>query len=367
MMQDGLTFDDILILPGYTNFKRQEVNLTTKLHDRIILKLPVISSPMDTVTEDVMALHLARVGGLGIIHRNLSIQAQAGMVESIKKEQLLVGAAVGIGSDFEERARSLMQVNTDVLVIDSGHGNTKFMVDAIHFIKKTYPKAAVMAGNIATSDGAKRLIAAGADILRVGMGPGSICTTRIITGMGVPQITAIMEAVKVLRSRIPLRGTMKATQVTIVADGGIRQIGDMAKALAVGAHAVMLGSLLAGFDESPGEIVAMDKKQYKQYRGMGSVAAMKQGSAERYGQTRDTSERKLIPEGVEGLVGYKGPVAQYLDQITGSLKSSFYYIGARTMAEFQKKAEIVKITPASMAESHPHSIVVTDTGTNYRL
>ncbi|MEK7119848.1 MAG: IMP dehydrogenase [Patescibacteria group bacterium] len=360
MMQDGLTFDDILILPGYTNFKRQEVNLTTKLHDRIILKLPVISSPMDTVTEDVMALHLARVGGLGIIHRNLSIQAQAGMVESIKKEQLLVGAAVGIGSDFEERARSLMQVNTDVLVIDSGHGNTKFMVDAIHFIKKTYPKAVVMAGNIATGDGAKRLIAAGADILRVGMGPGSICTTRIITGMGVPQITAIEEARKAVKA-------MKATHVTIVADGGIRQIGDMAKALAVGAHAVMLGSLLAGFDESPGEIVAMDKKQYKQYRGMGSVAAMKQGSAERYGQTRDTSERKLIPEGVEGLVGYKGPVAQYLDQITGSLKSSFYYIGARTMAEFQKKAEIVKITPASMAESHPHSIVVTDTGTNYRL
>ena len=217
-----------------------------------------------------------------------------------------------------------------------------------------------MAGNIATGDGAKRLIAAGADILRVGMGPGSICTTRIITGMGVPQITAIEEARKAVKA-------MKATHVTIVADGGIRQIGDMAKALAVGAHAVMLGSLLAGFDESPGEIVAMDKKQYKQYRGMGSVAAMKQGSAERYGQTRDTSERKLIPEGVEGLVGYKGPVAQYLDQITGSLKSSFYYIGARTMAEFQKKAEIVKITPASMAESHPHSIVVTDTGTNYRL
>lgn len=360
MVKDGLTFDDILILPGYTDFKRQEVNLTTKLHDRIVLKLPVISSPMDTVTEEAMALHLARVGGLGIIHRNLSIPAQAGMVANVKKEGLLVGAAVGIGSDFEERVSTLVQAHADVLVIDSGHGNTKFMVDAIGFIKKSYPKAVVMAGNIATSDGAKRLIAAGADILRVGMGPGSICTTRIITGMGVPQITAIEEARKAVKA-------MKAIQVTMIADGGIRQIGDMAKALAVGAHAVMLGSLFAGFDESPGDVVTVNGKKYKSYRGMGSVAAMKQGSAERYGQTRDTSERKLIPEGVEGLVGYKGPVAQYLDQITGSLRSSLYYIGARTIPEFHKKAQIVKITPASMAESRPHSIVVTDTGTNYRL
>lgn len=360
MMQDGLTFDDILILPGYTDFKRQDVDLTTKLHERIVLKLPVLSSPMDTVTEDGMARVLAQSGGLGIIHRNLTVSAQAGMVTTVKKEKLLVGAAVGIGSDFDERVRALAAAGTDVLVIDSGHGNTKFMVDAIGFIKKTYPKAVVMAGNIATGDGAKRLIAAGADILRVGMGPGSICTTRIVTGMGVPQITAISEAVKAVRA-------LKATQVKIVADGGIRQIGDMAKALAVGAHAVMLGSLLAGFDESPGDVVTVNGKKYKSYRGMGSVAAMKQGSAERYGQTRDTNERKLISEGVDGLVPYKGSVSQYFDQINGSLKSSFYYIGARTLPEFHKKAQMIKITPASMTESHPHGITVIDTGKNYQM
>lgn len=357
MMSDGLTFDDILIRPGYTDFKRRDVHLTTKLHEKIVLALPVLSSPMDTVTEYGMARALAAAGGLGLIHRNLTVAAQAAMVAKVKKDTLLVGAAVGIGSDFSERVAALMTAGVDMLVIDSGHGNTKFMVDAIGFIKKTYASAVVMAGNIATGDGARRLIAAGADILRVGMGPGSICTTRIITGMGVPQISAIQEVVK----------AAKAKHVTIVADGGIRQIGDMAKAIAVGADAVMLGSLLAGFEESPGDIVSVKGKKYKSYRGMGSVAAMKQGSAERYGQTRETNERKLIPEGVEGLVGYKGSVTQYLDQVSGSLKSSFYYIGARTLPEFHKKAEIIKVTPASMAESHPHSITVTDAGINYRL
>lgn len=360
MMPDGLTFDDILILPGYTDFKRRDVSLATELHSTIVLPLPVISSPMDTVTDDAMARALAVAGGLGIIHRNLTVAAQATMVAKVNKDKLLVGAAVGIGSDFEERVAALMAAGADMLVIDSGHGNTQFMVDAIGFIKKAYAKAVVMAGNIATLDGASRLIAAGADILRVGMGPGSICTTRIITGMGVPQISAIQEAVKAVN-------VMKAKHVAIVADGGIRQIGDMAKALAVGADAVMLGSLLAGFDESPGDVVSVSGKKYKSYRGMGSIAAMKQGSAERYGQTRDTNERKLIPEGVEGLVGYKGSVTQYLDQVSGSLKSSFYYIGAQTLPEFHKKAEIVRITPASMIESHPHSITVTDGGQNYQI
>ncbi|MBI5449404.1 IMP dehydrogenase [Candidatus Gottesmanbacteria bacterium] len=359
-MPDGLTFDDILILPGYTDFKRRDVSLATELHSTIVLPLPVISSPMDTVTDDAMARALAVAGGLGIIHRNLTVAAQATMVAKVNKDKLLVGAAVGIGSDFEERVAALVAAGADMLVIDSGHGNTQFMVDAIGFIKKAYAKAVVMAGNIATLDGASRLIAAGADILRVGMGPGSICTTRIITGMGVPQISAIQEAVKAVN-------VMKAKHVAIVADGGIRQIGDMAKALAVGADAVMLGSLLAGFDESPGDVVSVSGKKYKSYRGMGSIAAMKQGSAERYGQTRDTNERKLIPEGVEGLVGYKGSVTQYLDQVSGSLKSSFYYIGAQTLPEFHKKAEIVRITPASMIESHPHSITVTDGGQNYQI
>ncbi len=354
---DGITFDDVLLLPGTTDFKRADVGLTTTLHPNLVLKLPVISSPMDTVTEEAMATSLATAGGLGIIHRNLSIEAQAAMVRNVRAKEFLVGAAVGIGSDFEDRVKALVEAGAHVLVIDSGHGDTSFMVAAVTAIKKKYPKQIVMAGNVATREGAKHLIEAGADILRVGMGPGSICTTRIISGMGVPQITAIQEAVE----------AVKGTKVTVVADGGIKQIGDMAKALGMGASAVMVGSLLAGFDESPGEKVVVDGTTYKHYRGMGSVGAMKRGSAERYGQTKDTSSRKLIAEGVEGLVKYKGAVSDYLDQIEGSLRSSFYYIGAKTVDEFHDKARFVRITPASMTESHPHSIAVSDTGTNYAI
>jgi IMP dehydrogenase len=361
IVSDGITFDDVLLLPGYSDFKRTDVDLATSLHPRLKLRLPVISSPMDTVTENAMATHMARAGGLGIIHRNLSIETQAGMVKDVKSKQLMVGAAVGVGSDFEERVTALAEARADVLVIDSGHGNTVYMKEAIQMIKKLYPNQLVMAGNIATADGARRMIEAGADMLRVGMGPGSICTTRIVTGMGVPQLTAIMEAVRATKRHPPAGG------VTVVADGGIKQIGDMAKALGMGAHAVMLGSLLAGFDESPGDKVTIDGKSYKQYRGMGSIGAMKKGSAERYGQTKDTSTRKLIPEGVEGLVRYKGPVEEYLTQVSGSLKSSLYYIGAKNLSEFHKKATFVRITAASMVESHPHSIAISDIGSNYSL
>lgn len=354
---DGITFDDVLLLPGYTDFKRADVDLTVTLHPTIALKLPVISSPMDTVTEEAMATALGQAGGLGIIHRNLAVSDQATMVAQVKAKQLFVGAAVGAGSDFVERVKALVDAHADLLVVDSGHGNTKFVIDSIAYIKSTYPAMVVMGGNVATRQGAANLVKAGADIIRVGMGPGSICTTRIITGMGVPQLTAISEAVK----------GVAGSKATIVADGGIRQIGDMAKALGMGAQAVMLGGLLAGFDESPGDLTEQNGKKYKQYRGMGSVGAMQKGSAERYGQSKDTASRKLIPEGVEGLVNYKGPVGEYLDQISGSLKSSLYYIGAKTLPEFSKVAKFVRITPASMAESHPHSIVISDAGKNYTL
>jgi len=353
---DGITFDDVLLLPGTTDFKRAEVDLTTKLHPNLVLRLPLVSSPMDTVTEETMAASLARAGGLGIIHRNMTVATQEAMVKNVKAKKLLVGAAVGIGSDFEERVKAVQAA--DVLVIDSGHGDTKFMVEAVAFIKKNYPKQVVMAGNIATYDGAKHLVEAGADILRVGMGPGSICTTRIISGMGVPQLTAVSEAVRATKGHSPAGG------VTVIADGGIKQIGDMAKALGMGASAVMVGSLLAGFDESSGEKVEVSGVSYKQYRGMGSVGAMKKGSAERYGQSPD---KTLIAEGVEGLVKYKGLVDKYLDQVAGSLRSSFYYIGAKTVTEFHQKARFVRITPASMHESHPHSLMVSNAGTNYTL
>ncbi|NTU46014.1 IMP dehydrogenase [Candidatus Roizmanbacteria bacterium] len=366
---EGLTYDDVLLLPGFTDFKRSEVQLKTVIHPKIVLTLPVISSPMDTVTEDAMAIQMAEYGGLGIIHRNLDIKKQADMVKQVKKAtvqnttyaavdekgRLLVGAAVGTGTDFDERVEELVKAEVDIIVIDSGHGNTQYMVDGVKKIKKDYPHMVVMAGNVATYEGAKTLIEAGADSIRVGMGPGSICTTRVITGMGVPQLTAVQQAVL----------AAEGTNISIIADGGIKQMGDMAKALAFGAQAVMLGSLLARFEESPGTSITIHEKKYKQYRGMGSVAAMKKGGAERYGQSKDTDEKKLIPEGVEGLVEMKGRVKDYLFQIAGSLKSSLYYIGARTLEEYFVKARYIKITNASLIESHPHSIVLENAGVNY--
>jgi IMP dehydrogenase len=366
---DALTFDDILLLPNFSDFKRQEVSLTTVLHPKIVLKLPVISSPMDTVTETQMAKSVALAGGLGVIHRNLTIEVQADMMGEVKKNKgnelsavdgggyLLAAAAVGPGNDLEERVNALVKAKADCIVVDSGHGYTKFIIDAVKLIKNLHPDLPVMAGNVATYDGAKALIEAGADIIRVGMGPGSICTTRIVTGMGVPQISAIAACVR----------ATDGTHATIVADGGIRQMGDMAKALAFGAGAVMLGSLLARFDESPGDAVEIDGKKYKSYRGMGSIGAMKKGGAERYGQKRDTEEKKLIAEGVEGLVEYSGPVSDYLTQVDGSLKSSFYYLGSRNLTEFFEKSRVIKISNAGLLESHPHSVVITDAGGNYKI
>jgi len=352
----GLTFDDVLLLPGYADFKRSEVDLSTKLTDGINLSLPIISSPMDTVTEEKMVVAMASNGGLGIIHRNLTPAVEANMVRKVKAidKKLLVGAALGAGRDFEKRLGALIEAKADVLVVDSGHGATEYIVEAVREIKKT-TDIPVMAGNVATYEGAKILIEAGADILRVGMGPGSICTTRIVTGMGVPQLTAVSEAVR----------AAKGTGVTVIADGGIRQIGDMAKALAMGADAVMLGSLLAGFDQSPGETTVISGKKFKQYRGMGSIAAMKKGGAERYGQKKDTDEKKLIAEGVESLVKYKGDVADFLYQIRGGLRSSFYYIGGKTLKEFQKQAKFIRITESSLRESHPHSVNIINGGGSY--
>ena len=351
---EGLSFDDLLLLPNYTDFKRQDVDLTTTLHKKIVLKLPIISSPMDTVTEEKMARAMAKGGGLGIIHRNLSIEKQATAVKKIKKDGLLVGAAVGSGSDLKERTEALIKAGVDVVCIDSGHGHSKFIIDALKYIKTRYPKQVVMAGNVATYEGAKALIKARADILRVGMGPGSICTTRIISGMGTPQVTAISEAV---------RATI-GTNVTVIADGGIKQIGDIAKALGLGASAVMLGSLLAKREEAPGKVITVGGKKYKTYRGMGSTSAMNQGSAERYGQ-QTNGKKQLIAEGVEGLVLYHGTVEDFLYQIDGSLRSSFYYLGSRTITEFFQKARFIKITSAGFVESHPHSIVIADPGKNY--
>lgn len=371
IIMEGLTFDDLLLIPNESTFKRSAVDLTADLHPKIKLRLPVVSSPMDTVTESEMAIAMAQAGGLGVIHRNLQVSTQKEMVQKVKKAKVadaatasldpkkryLVAAAIGAGADMQERVKALVEAEVDMIVVDSGHGHSTYIQDAVKYIKKNHKGVVVMAGNVATYGGAKSLIAAGADILRVGVGPGSICTTRVITGMGVPQVTALMQAAL----------ACKGTKVTFVADGGIKLMGDMAKALATGATAVMLGSMLAGHDQSPGEKVDIKGKDYKKYRGMGSIGAMQKGGAERYGQDAKEVAKKLVAEGVEGLVPYKGSVNDFLYQAAGSLRSAFYYLGSKNIPEFHKKATFIRITPAGMRESHPHSITVVETGGNYKV
>ncbi len=345
----GLTFDDVLLVPNYTDVKREEINLESQLNKRIKLSIPIMSSPMDTVTDAKMAITLGKLGGLGIIHRNMSIQDQAKEVKMVKKETEIVGAAVGVGSDFETRLKALSVEGLDVVVVDSAHGFSKWVVEATKYISQKYKNIVLISGSIATAAGAKALITAGADVLRVGMGPGSICTTRIVAGMGVPQITAIMETSAV----------SSKYNIPIIADGGIRYSGDIVKAIAAGASFVMLGSLFAGTAESPGKLIEIEGKKYKNYRGMGSVSAMKDGSAVRYGQEyRKGQEKKLIAEGVEGLVAYKGTVEEVVAQLTGGLRTGMYYAGVKNISELQEKTRLMRITQASLTESHPHDIII---------
>lgn len=370
----ALTFNDVLLLPGYSDLSRSDINLQTYLTRKIKLKIPFVSSPMDTVTESKLAIELARLGGIGIIHRNLTIAKQASEVEKVKKIKLLVGAAIGPNSGFEERVRTLIKTGTDVIVIDSAHGFTKFTIETLKFIKNKYPAIQVIAGNIATSDGAIALIKAGADALRVGMGPGAICTTRVISGMGVPQITALMEICR----------ATKRTNIPVIADGGMSNSGDMVKALALGASTVMMGAFFASTLESPGRKIFLPAKKvpqrfksifnhdgrfiFKEYRGMGSEAAMKKGAATKSeGEFHGKSykDRTLVAEGVEALVPIKGTVSEVVDIAIGGIKSGFYYCGARNIGELQKKARFIQITQASLQESHPHDILVTNAGKSY--
>lgn len=367
----GFTFDDILLLPGYSEIRREEINLATTLAKKITLSIPLISSPMDTVTENKMAIALARVGGLGIIHRNLTIEKQAWEVKKVKKANLLVGAAVNAGKDPLKTIEPLMRTGVDIFVVDSAHGFSKAVLGAVNLIKKSHPKLTVMAGNVATFEGAKALIAAGADILRVGMGPGSICTTRVISGVGVPQITAIKETVRAAKTK----------KIPIVADGGIRSSGDIVKALAAGASAVMLGSIFASCLEAPGRTVTLKRDQvpnrflsvlndrqkimkFKEYRGMGSVAGLKAGGIARYGQ-ENFNGRALIAEGVEGLVPIKGTVKEIIEQLIGGVRSGMYYVGAKSIPQLWQKARFIQITQASRQESHPHSVLIVNPGENY--
>lgn len=480
--EDGLSFDDVLVLPNYSDVLPNDVDSSTKLTRNIMLNLPIVSAAMDTVTEARTSISMARAGGLGFIHRNLSIERQALEVSKVKKsesgmiidpvtispdvpieavqklmsqyrisgvpvtkgdqlvgivtnrdlrfetdmsrkvsevmtsenlvttfegisleeskkllhkyriEKLLVvdkagklsgiittkdiekikkypnackdlmgrlrtGAAVGVGDDMLERAEALVKAGADVLGIDTSHGHSKNVIESVQRLKEVFPDVDVVAGNVATAKGAQALIDAGVDAVKIGIGPGSICTTRIVAGVGVPQLSAIMNC----------RAVSDKTGVPLIADGGIKFSGDITKALGAGAHSVMLGGMLAGTDESPGETIIFQGRSYKVYRGMGSVEAMQAGSKDRYYQGEDESNDKLVPEGIVGRVPTKGSISANLFQLIGGLKAGMGYVGSRTIEELREKARFVKISGAGLRESHVHDVIITDEAPNYRL
>ena len=356
----GLTYDDVLLLPDASEFIPSEVKVKTRLTRNIEIDIPIVSSAMDTVTESAMAIAMAKAGGIGIIHRNLSIEDQVKNVVAAKSHGL-VGAAVGVGEDGFKRATSLIESGVSVVVVDTAHGHHKGVLDAIAKIRKNFKNIEIVGGNVATRAGAQALINAGADGVKVGVGPGSICTTRVVAGVGVPQITAIMEAHK---------ATVKAG-IPLIADGGLQYSGDIPKAIVAGADSVMLGSLLAGCDESPGEVIEINGKKFKGYRGMGSLGAMqsrgeqKSYSKDRYMQDDVLSEDKLVPEGIEGKVVYRGPVSEVIHQLVGGLRSGMGYAGAATISELQKNGHLVQITSAGLQESHPHDVLDVTEAPNY--
>ncbi|MDU3177860.1 IMP dehydrogenase [Anaerococcus sp.] len=475
---DALTFDDVLLVPGPSEVLPNEVDTQTYLTNKIKLNIPMMSAGMDTVTESQMAIAMARQGGIGIIHKNMSIEEQARQVDVVKRSEhgvitdpfylhpdnilqdaldimnnyrisgvpivdkdmylqgiltnrdvrfqddpnvqidgimtkenlvlgyegikmqeaiklmesakveklpivdgdnklkglitikdiekskqypnsardennrLLVGAAVGITNDMFERVEALVDANVDVITVDTAHGHSKNVLNAIKNLKEKYPDLQIIAGNVATAEATRDLIDAGVDAVKVGIGPGSICTTRVVTGIGVPQITAIINCVEEARKH----------DIPVIADGGIKYSGDITKALACGASVIMAGSLFAGTEESPGETILFEGRQYKEYRGMGSLAAMKDGSGDRYFQT---NTKKYVPEGVEGRVDYKGPVGEVVYQLLGGLKSGMGYVGSKDLNELYEKAKFVKISPASLIENHPHDITITRESPNY--
>ena len=482
LKQKALTFDDVLLLPSYSDFLPSDANTESKLSKNISLKIPLISAAMDTVTESSMAIALAEAGGIGIIHKNNSIKEQASLVRSVKKYEsgivrdpvtisskksigelkqltselsisgmpvvddgelkgivtsrdfryaenmesdvstimtpleklvtvkegvsqtevmqlmyknriekvlvlddedklsglvtmrdientaknpdatkddfgrLIVGAALGTDKDTFERAEALFNEGVDVLVIDSAHGHSKNVIETIKAIKQKFPSVDVIGGNIATADAAMELVKAGADAVKVGMGPGSICTTRIIAGIGVPQISAIFD----------VSTALKNTEVAVIADGGIRFSGDIAKAIAAGADSVMLGSLFAGTEEAPGKVELFQGRSFKTYRGMGSIGAMtEREDANRYMQ-EDVAADKLVPEGIEGRVPYKGLVLNVVNQLIGGLRQSMGYIGCKNISEMHKKSQFVEITNAGMTESHVHDVMITKEAPNYQ-
>ena len=355
-IKEALTFDDVTLAPKYSEILPSDVDTSTKLSDNLKLKIPLISSAMDTVTESRMAIAIAKAGGIGVIHRNLTIKKQIDEIRKVKKKKLLIGAAVGAGPQEILRAEKILKEGVDLIVVDTAHGHTKKVSEIVKLIRKIKDKkTALCAGNIATPGAAKFLLKLGVDILKVGIGPGSICTTRLIAGIGVPQLSAILS----------VRNGIRNKNVKIIADGGIKYSGDLAKAFAAGADAVMIGSLFAGSDEAPGKIIKKDGKLFKSFRGMGSVGAMNKGSADRYFQLKQKDISKYVPEGVEGYAKYKGNVSDIIYKLIGGLRSSMGYLGSKQIKYLRDKPKFVKITKAGFYESMVHNVDIIKNDSKY--
>lgn len=372
IIMEGLTFDDVLLVPQASNVLPHEVSLKTKLTKKLELNIPILSAAMDTVTESSLAIAMALEGGIGFIHKNMTIERQTEEILKVKKYnnfnnnsdypnisldingRLIVGAAVGIGTDAIKRITSLVKAGVDIITIDSAHAHSLGVINRIKEIRATFPELDIIGGNIVTKEAALDLIEAGVNAVKVGVGPGSICTTRVVAGVGVPQISAVMEVAEVCKDK----------GIGVIADGGIKLSGDVVKAIAAGADCVMLGGMLAGTEEAPGEEILYNEKKYKAYAGMGSLAAMKRGSSDRYFQLESATE-KLVPEGIESMVPYKGPLKNTVYQICGGLRSGMGYCGTPTIQDLKVNGKFVKITGAGLIESHPHDVIITKEAPNY--
>lgn len=368
ILKNAYTFDDVLLVPNKSEILPNEVNLDTYLTKSIKLNIPLISASMDTVTESKMAVAMAKEGGIGIIHKNMTIEDQSQEVRIVKnlkdennskhsvdKEgRLLCGASVGVTSDMMERVDSLVNEGVDVIVLDTAHGHSKGVLEGVGKIKSKYSDLQLIAGNVATASAVRDLINQGADCVKVGIGPGSICTTRIVAGVGVPQLTAIMDCVEeAVKFGIP-----------IIGDGGVKYSGDIVKALAAGASVIMIGSIFAGCDESPGEKVVFGEKIYKAYRGMGSLGAMNDGSSDRYFQN---GTKKFVPEGIEGVVPYKGSLGDIVYQLVGGIKSGMGYLGVGNLKDLYLNSKFVIQTASGIKESHPHDVNLIKDAPNYTM
>ncbi len=366
ILYEGLTFDDVLLVPQKSDVLPNEVELKARLTNKITLNIPLISAGMDTVTEWEAAAAMAGCGGMGIIHKSMSYADQADMVRKVKSIEadaaeaatdaagcLLAGAAVGATDDALDRVDALVDAGVDVVAVDTAHGHSHNVLHTVGIIKAKYPELEVIAGNVATPEATRELINAGADCVKIGIGPGSICTTRIVSGVGVPQLTAIMKCAE----------EADKYDIPVIGDGGIKFSGDIVKAIAAGASTVMIGSLFAGAEECPGEVVVINGKQYKIYRGMGSTAAMKKGSSDRYFQS---GSKKFVPEGVESLVPYRGLIKDNVYQMMGGLRSGMGYCGKATIEDLRTGGKFVRITVAGLKESHPHDVAIKGGEPNYQ-